>query len=156
MYLGFVINHVSKCMKYSFFFIITNKYTFNRHINTMMLISIVVYFIYDNLTLIIGEIALTVFLVTISIIVMVTMGSATGFIKWLSLHPLWFFILIVFPLIILFLVNVFLLIKAVTGSKEPGAVAMSQEQLMEEAKRQAREEVMKELEKEKPAAEKSE
>lgn len=109
-----------------------------------------------NLTLIIGEIALTVFLVTISIIVMVTMGSATGFIKWLSLNPLWFFILIVFPLIILFLVNVFLLIKAVTGSKEPGAVAMSQEQLLEEAKRQAREEVMKELEKEKPAAEKSE
>jgi len=99
-----------------------------------------------NLTLIIGEIALTVFLDTISIIVMVTLGSATGFIKWLSLNPLWFFILIVFPLIILFLVNVFLLIKAVTGSKEPGASTMTQEQLLEEAKRQAREEVMKELE----------
>ena len=101
-----------------------------------------------NLTLIIGEIALTVFLVTVSIIVMVSInqGSGNEFIKWLAFHPLWFFILIVFPLIVLFLVNVFLLIKAVTESKEPGASTMTQEQLLEEAKRQAREEVMKELE----------
>lgn len=101
-----------------------------------------------NLTLIIGEIALTVFLVTISIIVMVSVnqGSGNEFIKWLAFKPLWFFILIVFPLIILFLVNVFLLIKAVTDSKEPAASTMTSEQLLEEAKRQAREEVMKELE----------
>ncbi|MFA7701087.1 MAG: hypothetical protein WCX85_04400 [Bacilli bacterium] len=101
-----------------------------------------------NLTLIIAEIVLTVFLVTISIIVMVTMGTSTNvLIKWLALNPLWFFIIIVFPLIVLFLVNVFLLIKAVTGQKESTTVAMSQEQLLEEAKRQARDEVMKELEK---------
>ncbi|MFA5762874.1 MAG: hypothetical protein WCR77_05140 [Bacilli bacterium] len=101
-----------------------------------------------NLTLIIAEIVLTVFLVTISIIVMVTMGTSTNvLIKWLALNPLWFFIIIVFPLIVLFLVNVFLLIKAVTGQKESTTIAMSQEQLLEEAKRQARDEVMKELEK---------
>ncbi|MFA5443343.1 MAG: hypothetical protein WC286_05710, partial [Bacilli bacterium] len=80
-----------------------------------------------NLTLIIAEIVLTVFLVTISIIVMVTMGTSTNvLIKWLALNPLWFFIIIVFPLIVLFLVNVFLLIKAVTGQKESTTIAMSQ------------------------------
>jgi len=35
----------------------------------------------------------------------------------------------------------------VTGQKESTTIAMSQEQLLEEAKRQARDEVMKELEK---------
>ena len=103
-----------------------------------------------NLALIIGEIVLTVFLVTVSIIAMVTLGNATGFIKWLQLNPLWFFILIVFPLIVLFLVNVFLLIKAVNTQKEVslGTAGMSPEQLLEEARRQAREELMAEMNKE--------
>lgn len=103
-----------------------------------------------NLALIIGEIVLTVFLVTVSIIAMATLGNATGFIKWLQLNPLWFFILIVFPLIVLFLVNVFLLIKAVNGQKDNalGTAGMSQEQLLEEARRQAREELMAEMNKE--------
>jgi|LSQX01.3.fsa_nt_gb uncharacterized membrane protein len=105
-----------------------------------------------NLALIIGEIVLTVFLVTVSIIAMVTVNNdtATGFIKWLALNPLWFFILIVFPLIVLFLVNVFLLIKAVNTQKEVslGTAGMSPEQLLEEARRQAREELMAEMNKE--------
>ena len=100
-----------------------------------------------NLALIIGEIALTVALVTISIITMVTLGSATGFIKWLQMNPLWFFILIVFPLVVLFLVNVFLLIKAVNTQKdkEIAMAGMSQEELLEEARRQARAELEAEL-----------
>jgi uncharacterized membrane protein len=105
-----------------------------------------------NLALIIGEIVLTVFLVTVSIIAMVTVNNdtATGFIKWLALNSLWFFILIVFPLIVLFLVNVFLLIKAVNTQKEVslGTAGMSPEQLLEEARRQAREELMAEMNKE--------
>ncbi len=102
-----------------------------------------------NLALIIGEIVLTVFLVTVSIIAMVTLGNATGFINWLQHNLLWFFILIVFPLIVLFLVNVFLLIKAVNGQKDKslGTAGMSQEQLLEEARRQAREELAAEMNK---------
>lgn len=101
-----------------------------------------------NLTLIIAEIALTVFLVTVSIIAMVTIGSSVSpFIKWLQLNPIWFFVTIVFPLIVLFLLNVYLLIKAVNSQKDKGlnTSGMSKEQLLEEAKRQAREELEAEL-----------
>jgi hypothetical protein len=73
-----------------------------------------------KIALIVLEVALTVFLVTVSIIVMATLGNSTGFIKWLSLpqNVVWFFVLIVLPLIIMFLFNVFLLIKAITAQKE--------------------------------------
>jgi uncharacterized membrane protein len=100
-----------------------------------------------NLALVIAEIALTAALVTISIIALVTLGSATGFIKWLQLNPLWFFLLIVLPLVILFLLNVFLLIKAVNTQKDKdlSTAGMTQEQLLEEAKRQARAELEAEM-----------
>jgi len=112
-----------------------------------------------NLVLVIGEIALTVFLVTVSIIAMVTMGSSTSvFIKWLQLNPIWFFIAIVFPLIVLFLLNIYLLIRAVNSQKDKGlsTSGMSKEQLLEEAKRQAREELEAELKNAAPASDKVE
>lgn len=102
-----------------------------------------------NLVLIIGQVLLTVFLVTVSIIALTTLGTSKSvFIKWLQLNPVWFFFLIVFPLIVLFLVNVFLLIKSLVGEKD-GIAQLSHEELLEEARRQAREELEKELAKNK-------
>ncbi|MFA5422095.1 MAG: hypothetical protein WC344_04915 [Bacilli bacterium] len=102
-----------------------------------------------KIALIVLEVALTVFLVTVSIIVMATLGNSTGFIKWLSLpqNVVWFFVLIVLPLIIMFLFNVFLLIKAITAQKEGtiDTTGMTKEQLLEEARRQAREELEAEM-----------
>ncbi|MCH4201828.1 MAG: hypothetical protein LKF69_05030 [Bacilli bacterium] len=100
----------------------------------------------------IGEIVLIAFLLTVSIIAMTTVGSASGstnpfmgFIKWLQLNPLFFFLLIVFPLILIFLFNIYLLIKNLNDKNEKTKQKMSKEELLEEAKRQAREEVLAEI-----------
>ena len=68
-------------------------------------------------------------------------------IKWLQLNPIYMFMLIVFPLIVLFLFNVFLLIKALNGQKEKviNLSGMTEEQIREEARRQALEELKKEM-----------
>lgn len=106
-----------------------------------------------NLALLIAEVVLMVFLVVVSIIAMATVGNAGGnafmdWIKWLQLNPIWMFMLIVFPLIVFFLFNVYLLIKALNSDKEKkfDAAGMTKEQLIEEARRQAREELLKEME----------
>jgi len=99
-----------------------------------------------NLVLVIAQIVLTVVLVTISIVALTTLGESSNmFIKWLQMNPVWFFVLIVLPLIILFLFNVFLLVKSLMTEKEGAVAALSHEELLEEARRQAREELEKEL-----------
>jgi len=104
-----------------------------------------------SLALLIGEIVLMLFLVTVSIIIMATVGHATGIIKWFQLNPIWMFVIIVFPLIVLFLFNVYLLIKTLNTQKEKSfdPSGLTQEELLEEARKQAREELMKEMEKNK-------
>lgn len=98
-----------------------------------------------NLVLIIAQIVLTIALVTISIVAVLTVGESTNtFIKWLQLNPIWFFVLIVLPLIVLFLFNVFLLIRSLMEDKSAGVAKLSQEELLEEARRQAREELERE------------
>jgi len=105
-----------------------------------------------SLSLMIGQVVLMVFLVTVSIIAMATVGHAGGnafmnWIKWLQLNPIYFFLLIVFPLIVLFLFNVFLLIKAFNDQKEKtvNLSGMSEEQIRTEARRQALEELKNEM-----------
>jgi len=105
-----------------------------------------------SLSLMIGQVVLMVFLVTVSIIAMATVGTASGnafmnWIKWLQLNPIYFFLLIVFPLIVLFLFNVFLLIKAFNDQKEKtvNLSGMSEEQIRTEARRQALEELKNEM-----------
>lgn len=94
------------------------------------------------------EVAVVLALVAISIITMVTMGKSTiPFIKWLQLNPFWMFLLIVFPLVLLFLFNIYLLIKTLSVSQNPSIHKLSNEELLEEARRQAREELKKEMEK---------
>ncbi|MFA5660287.1 MAG: hypothetical protein WC968_02695 [Bacilli bacterium] len=97
------------------------------------------------------EVLVMVVLVIIAFISMqaANTGSGTGFIKWLVLNQVWFFIIVVLPLIILFLFNIYLLIKIINESANKEFQAMTKEELMEEARRQAREELQKELQKQK-------
>jgi len=109
--------------------------------------------------LVVGEIVLIVFLLAVSIMAMVlTVPSGTagflGFILWLQLNTLWFFILIVLPLIALFLLNAYFLIQAVYADKKKKDVKLTNEQLLEEAKRQARAEILQEMEDKKKAEKK--
>lgn len=108
---------------------------------------------------IVGEIVLIVFLLAVSIMAMaLTVPSGTvgflGFILWLQLNTLWFFILIVLPLIALFLLNAYFLIQAVYADKKKKDVKLTNEQLLEEAKRQARAEILQEMEDKKNAEKK--
>lgn len=61
-------------------------------------------------------------------------------------NKVWFFIIVVFPLIVLFLLNIYLLIRVMNEKSNQEFLSMSKEELMEEAKRLAREEVMREME----------
>jgi uncharacterized membrane protein len=99
------------------------------------------------------ELALMIALVTISIIALknAQAGSGGPFIKWLIGNRVWFFVLIVLPLIILFLFNVYLLIKVMNEASSKEFKQMSKEELLEEARRQAREELQKELAKQEAA-----
>ncbi len=99
------------------------------------------------------ELALMIALVTISIIALknAQAGSGGPFIKWLIGNRVWFFVLIVLPLIILFLFNVYLLIKVMNEASSKEFKQMTKEELLEEARRQAREELQKELAKQEAA-----
>lgn len=106
-----------------------------------------------SMSLMIGQVVLMVFLVTVSIMAMATVGHAGGnafmnWIKWLQLNPTYMFILIVFPLIVLFLLNVFLLIKAFNDQKDKtlNLSGMTEDEIRTEARRQALEELKKEME----------
>ncbi len=102
--------------------------------------------------LVVGEVVLIACLLTISLIAMFATEiepTVTGFMKfilWLQNNTPWMFILIVLPLIVLFLLNVYFLVKAIYGEKAKKSPVLSREELLEEAKRQAREEVLKEME----------
>jgi len=100
------------------------------------------------------EIAAMIALVIIAFITMKTAGegAGSGFIKWLIMNRVWFFMLVVFPLIVLFLFNVYLLIRIINDTSQKEFQALTKEELMEEARRQAREELEKELAKQKESA----
>lgn len=100
-----------------------------------------------------AETLLMVFFVTISIIAMNTVGQAPAnpfmeWIKWLTLNPIWMFVIVVLPIILLFLFNAYLLVKAFLDIKPKtmDTAGMTEEQIREEAKKQAREELLKEME----------
>ncbi|MCX5775685.1 MAG: hypothetical protein NTV44_04940 [Firmicutes bacterium] len=109
--------------------------------------------------LIVGEIVLVLFLLAVSIMAMVlTVPSGTAgflsFILWLQQNTLWFFILIVLPLIALFLLNGYMLVQTIYADKKKKDAKMTNEQLLEEAKRQARAEILQEMEEKKNAEKK--
>ncbi len=102
------------------------------------------------------ELALMVALVTISIVALknVQAGSGGRFIKWLINNRVWFFVLIVLPLIVLFLFNIYLLIKVMNEASNKEFKQMTKDEMLEEARKQAIEELRKELaKKEEPAPE---
>ncbi len=103
--------------------------------------------------LVVGEIVLIVFLLTVSLFAMFATdfipaeaGAFLKFISWLQANPAWMFILIVLPLIILFFLNIFLLVKTLYNDNKAKKPTLSNEELILEAKRQAREEILKEME----------
>lgn len=100
-----------------------------------------------NYVLIGLEVAFMIGLVIVAFLAMAAAnkGGGTGMIKWLITHQVWFFVLIVFPLIALFLFNVYLLIKTMNDSSQKEYQALTKEEMIEEARRQAREELEKEL-----------
>lgn len=90
-----------------------------------------------------------VVMIVLVVIAFMTMNVSTtenpqGFLKWLALNQVWFFVLIVLPLIVLFLANIYFLIKILNEPSAKKFSALSNEELMEEARRQAREEFEKE------------
>ncbi|HOJ45531.1 MAG TPA: hypothetical protein PK340_05835 [Bacilli bacterium] len=112
-----------------------------------------------NLVLTIAEIVLIAILLTISLIAMFTLESNTNptnwfmeFIAFLQTQTIWFFILIVLPLIGFFLFNGYMLFKAIYADKvaKPSVTEVDKAAMIEEAKRQLREELMKEMQAPKP------
>lgn len=107
-----------------------------------------------SVALIVAEVLVVAFLLVVSIATMATVGTIAagtpgfrGLLYWLQTNTVWFFVLIVFPLIVIFLANVYLLIKTLYADKQKKAgAALTKDEMLEEAKRQARAEVLKELE----------
>ena len=105
-----------------------------------------------NLIITIIQIIAIVVLLSISLVAMFTLGKndnpTNGFMKFISFlqtETLWFFILIVLPLIALFLYNGYLLFKVLYVGKAKAAPPIDREALLEEAKRQLKEELMMEM-----------
>ncbi len=109
-----------------------------------------------NLVLTIVEIVVIAVLLTISLVAMFTLESNTAptnwfmkFIFFLQTQTIWFFILIVLPLIAFFLFNGYLLFRVIYDEKAskpaPVAETVDKQAMIEEAKRQLREELLKEL-----------
>lgn len=113
-----------------------------------------------SIVLVVGEIVLIALLLTLSIATMVVpFGSISagtpgfmGVILWLQDNTIAFFILIVLPLIVLFLVNIYFLVRALYADKKKKEVVATKEELMAEAKRQARAELLQEMEEQKKKA----
>lgn len=106
-----------------------------------------------NLVLIGLEVVVMILLLVLSIIMVVNKGTAGGtpllnFVKWMSLNPVASFMIVVFPLIVLFLFNVYLLIRTLNSDKDKklDIAGLTKEELLEEARRQAKEELLKEME----------
>lgn len=104
------------------------------------------------------EIALMIGLVVIAFLTMsdVNKGSGGAMTKWLISPPIKLFMLIVFPLIVLFLFNVYLLIKVMNDTSNKEHQALTKEELIAEARRLAREELENELAKRDAASQVSE
>ncbi len=103
--------------------------------------------------LVVAEIVVIVFLLTVSLFAMFATdiipadaGAFLRFISWLQAYPTWMFILIVLPLITLFFLNIYLLVKTIYSENKAKKPTLSNEELVAEAKRQAREELLKEME----------
>jgi uncharacterized membrane protein len=103
------------------------------------------------------EAVILIFCLTVSIIVLATWRESTTadrriaangpFIGWLQNNPTWFFVLIVLPVFVIFLVDAVYLI--VYSSKKPSALTDEEREAIQA---QAREEARKELEAEMKAA----
>ncbi|MFA5235999.1 MAG: hypothetical protein WC399_04085 [Bacilli bacterium] len=109
-----------------------------------------------NLVLTIAEIVVIAILLTISLVAMFTLESNTTpnnwfmkFIFFLQTQTIWFFILIVLPLIAFFLFNGYLLFRVIYNEKAakptPVNETVDKQAMIEEAKRQLREELLKEM-----------
>ncbi len=103
--------------------------------------------------LVVAEIVVIIFLLTVSLFAMFATdiipadaGAFLKFISWLQANPAWMFILIVLPLITLFFLNIYLLVKTLYTENKAKKPTLSNEELILEAKRQAREEILKEME----------
>lgn len=103
--------------------------------------------------LIVAEVLVVAFLLIVSITTMLTVGTIAagavgwrGLMYWLQTNTVWFFVLIVFPLMVIFLANAYLLIKMLYTDKQKKVTALTKDEMLEEAKRQARAEVLKEME----------
>ena len=98
------------------------------------------------------DVALTIFFLVVSIVMLATMPSAAdvvagryqqNFIGWFQQNPTFFLILVVLPLIALFIVNIVVLVKYVKSSSTKKKVALND--LSEEDKAKLREALMKDL-----------
>lgn len=107
-----------------------------------------------NLFFTILEIVGIVILLTISLVAMFTLETNVNptnwfmkFILFLQTKTIWFFILIVLPLIGFFLFNGYLLFKVIYSDRvvKPGVTEADKTAMIEEAKRQLREELLKEM-----------
>ena len=98
------------------------------------------------------ELAVVLFCLIVSIMVLnsgyngrpSSVSNQPQLIQWLCANPTWFFVLFVLPLIIIFLVDGVYLILYAT-KKESSLSAAEKDAIAEEAKRQAKEEILKEL-----------
>ena len=104
----------------------------------------------------IAELVILIFCLTVSILVIVTLSSDNNMtpaqiiakngplIGWFQTNPVWFFCLIVLPLFVLFVADGVYLI--VFLSKRQSALSdKERDTIQEEARRQAREELLKEM-----------
>lgn len=98
------------------------------------------------------DIALTIFFLVVSVVMIATMPSdadrvagnfQNNFIGWFQQNPNFFLFIVVIPLIILFVVNVFVLTMYVKKSSEKKKVALND--LSDEDKAKLREALMKDL-----------
>ncbi len=98
------------------------------------------------------ELAIIVFCLITSIMVLTSgyngkpasVEDKPELIKWLCANPTWFFVLFVLPLIIIFIVDGVYLILYAT-KRESVLTDDERDAIAEEAKRQAKEEILKEL-----------
>ena len=102
-----------------------------------------------------ADIALTLFFLVVSIVMIVTMpkdeyevivnGYAPGFIGYFQQNPNVFLLVVVLPLLALFIVNIWVLITYAKKANEKKRVALND--LSEEEKAKLRAELMKDLQK---------
>lgn len=98
------------------------------------------------------ELAIIIFCLVVSIMVLnagfngkpSSVEKQPALIQWLCLNPTWFFILFLVPLIIIFIVDGVYLILYAT-KRESVLTDEERDAIAEEAKRQAKEEILKEL-----------